>query len=99
LSERGGNFGSLQQAATPYAINYDTWWYNGGDFQINPNPTSSPINVDLRYWNSGYTPRVYLELSKDGGAATPTTTAPAPAPAPSPPPFDPGDNPGYFEQF
>jgi hypothetical protein len=96
LSERGGNFGSLQQAATPYAINYDTWWYNGGDFQINPNPTSSPINVDLRYWNSGYTPRVYLELSKDGGAATPTTTAPAPAPAP--PPFDPGNNnPGFFE--
>lgn len=91
LSERGGNFGSLQQAATPYAINYDTWWYNGGDFQINPNPTSSPINVDLRYWNSGYTPRVYLELSKDGGAATPTTTAPAP------PTFDPGSNPGYYE--
>lgn len=94
ISERGGNGLSLQYAATPYAINYDAWWYNGGDFQINPNPTSSPINVDLQNWNSGHSPRVYLELSKDGGAATPTTTSPPP-----PPTFDPGMNPGYTEYF
>jgi hypothetical protein len=97
LSIRPGNFGGLQQAATPYAINYDTWWYNAGNFQINPNPTSSPINVDLRQWNLG-SPRVYLELSKDGGAATPTTTSPPAAPPPAPPPFDPAPgNPGFAE--
>lgn len=96
LYERGGNSNGMQNNPTAYSINYDNWWYNGGGIIISTNPTGAAINLDLSTFNTGYSPRVYLELSKDGGAATPTTTAPAPAP--SPPPFDPGDNPGYFEQ-
>jgi hypothetical protein len=88
LYERGGNRNGMQNSPTVYSINYDNWWYNGGGIIISANPTGAAINLNLSTFNTGYSPRVYIELSKDGGAETPTSTTNPPNEFT--PPADPG---------
>jgi len=88
LYERGGNGNGMQNSPTGYSINYDNWWYNGGGMIISANPTGAAINLNLSTFNTNYSPRVYIELSKDGGAETPTSTTNPPNEFT--PPFDPG---------
>jgi hypothetical protein len=82
LYERGVNRPGLQTLPTTEGMSYDAYWYNGGGMQILVNPNSYAVNVNLSAFNTGYTPRVYFELSKDGGAETPTTTTNPPPPEP-----------------
>ena len=62
LYERGGNGNGSQLPVAPFTIRYDAWWYNGGGMQICANNTGSPQTIDLTLFNTGYSPRLYIEL-------------------------------------
>lgn len=81
IIERGGDGpGAVSDSKNPYQINYNAYWYNGGAFQMNVNPTSSNIAMNWRtqgydaynnpvgspaaQWPMTEPPRVYLELQQ-----------------------------------
>ena len=67
LYERGGNGNGSQLPVGPFTIRYDAWWYNGGGIQIAANNTGADQTLDFTQFNTGYSPRIYLELTHPTG--------------------------------